>query len=263
MRLRAPRPVLLALLLILPGIWPALRAQVLPFEIYGLEEGLPQSQAVAVAQDQLGYIWVGTLGGLARFNGETFKTFTPRDGLPSAHVYDLLTSDDGFLFVATGGGLAVWDGSRLKPLQGTGLEGVRCSALARDGQGNLWVAAYRRGLWMRRGGRLPGVQVSRKRPSGCVWSFPHRRRALSPLPPSVFGMSPPKDRLLRSPVRPAFTMYFAVSPSFRTVSGLERLAQRLFLLQAGKWRSMADQVAGRFVYRLTMAPSGTFYVATK
>ena len=36
----------------------------------GLKEGIPQSQVSALAQDREGYLWVGTWGGLARFNGQ-------------------------------------------------------------------------------------------------------------------------------------------------------------------------------------------------
>src|SRR5712675_436846 len=39
------------------------------------EEGLPQSSVVSVIQTKDGYLWLGTLNGLVRFDGERFVTF--------------------------------------------------------------------------------------------------------------------------------------------------------------------------------------------
>lgn len=48
---------------------------------FGVEEGLPQSFITGIAQDEDGFIWFGTLDGLCRFDGRTFKTikFRPND----------------------------------------------------------------------------------------------------------------------------------------------------------------------------------------
>ena len=90
-------------------------AEVLPFETLGLSEGLPQSQAVALAQDADGYIWVGTWGGgLARYNGDGFATLETEDGLGSNRIQELLVDRQGSLWVATTRGVAVWRGHRLQ-----------------------------------------------------------------------------------------------------------------------------------------------------
>ena len=47
----------------------------LRFENYYIEDGLPHSRARAVYQDSIGFIWIGTLGGLSRFDGTSFTTF--------------------------------------------------------------------------------------------------------------------------------------------------------------------------------------------
>jgi ligand-binding sensor domain-containing protein/anti-sigma regulatory factor (Ser/Thr protein kinase) len=51
------------------------------FITYANSLGLPQSQIQCITQDQQGYIWVGTLGGLAKFNGKTFSTIPLELGL--------------------------------------------------------------------------------------------------------------------------------------------------------------------------------------
>lgn len=56
-------------------------AQDYSFITYSNGQGLPQSQVQCVTQDNDGYLWVGTLGGLAKFNGKTFTTFPLEQGL--------------------------------------------------------------------------------------------------------------------------------------------------------------------------------------
>ncbi len=51
------------------------------FVSYSNDLGLPQSQVQSIAQDENGYLWVGTLGGLAKFNGQEFTTFPSERGL--------------------------------------------------------------------------------------------------------------------------------------------------------------------------------------
>lgn len=56
-------------------------AQDYSFITYSNGQGLPQSQVQCITQDDDGYLWVGTLGGLAKFNGKTFTTFSLEQGL--------------------------------------------------------------------------------------------------------------------------------------------------------------------------------------
>ncbi|MDX1652127.1 MAG: two-component regulator propeller domain-containing protein, partial [Brumimicrobium sp.] len=56
---------------------------------YSTKEGLPQSQVNAIIQDQDGYLWVGTLGGLARFDGHDFTSFGKNDGLLNNRITHL------------------------------------------------------------------------------------------------------------------------------------------------------------------------------
>ena len=64
-----------------------LRAQPQTFVAYSLAQGLPQSQVFATMQDSRGYMWFGTQGGgLCRFDGLDFQTYTTEDGLPSNYV---------------------------------------------------------------------------------------------------------------------------------------------------------------------------------
>jgi ligand-binding sensor domain-containing protein len=68
------------------GVLGLTHAQEYAFREYSLKQGLPQSQVKAINQDADGFLWVGTLGGLARFDGRNFDVFTVEDGLLSNRI---------------------------------------------------------------------------------------------------------------------------------------------------------------------------------
>ncbi len=62
---------------------------------------------VALTVDRDGIVWAGTWGGgLARFDGTTWKIYTVADGLPANHVFMLKTDDQNRLWVGTSRGMA-------------------------------------------------------------------------------------------------------------------------------------------------------------
>jgi ligand-binding sensor domain-containing protein len=89
------------------------------FVSYSTEEGLPQSQVTSISQGKDGYLWVGTLGGLAKFNGNEFVTFSSNDGLWNNRV-KTLTTFDGKLWVGHDGGISIIQG---KNIQSIGFKG--------------------------------------------------------------------------------------------------------------------------------------------
>ena len=99
---------LLSLILLLTAALPPLPAQPHGFLTWSVEDGLPQSQVTALAEDERGYLWVGTNGGgVARFDGADFKTFGVADGLADNFVRGLSLGPGGALYVLTRRGLAV------------------------------------------------------------------------------------------------------------------------------------------------------------
>jgi ligand-binding sensor domain-containing protein len=80
-------------------------AQRYSFVEYSTEEGLPQTQVKSIAQDKSGYIWVGTLGGLARFNGKDFISYTREDGLVNNKIISLAYLNET-LWVGHEGGIS-------------------------------------------------------------------------------------------------------------------------------------------------------------
>lgn len=61
---------------------------------YSTSEGLPQSQVNAIEQDEEGYLWIATFGGLARFDGTSFLTFGKSSGLLNNRAVHLNIIDD-------------------------------------------------------------------------------------------------------------------------------------------------------------------------
>ena len=57
------------------------QAQRYPFHNLSVDDGLMQSQATCLAQDRTGYLWIGTLGGLSRYDGRNFTNYTIKNGL--------------------------------------------------------------------------------------------------------------------------------------------------------------------------------------
>lgn len=57
---------------------------------YTTADGLAALQVEHIVEDQEGYLWFATCaGGVSRFDGDEFRTFTTRDGLCSDLVYGL------------------------------------------------------------------------------------------------------------------------------------------------------------------------------
>ena len=107
-------------------------------------QGLPQNSVYQILQTQDGYIWIGTKGGLARFDGVRFTVFDDRNRnqLRDNEIYALAEADDGSLWIGTfGGGV-----SRLKDDRFTvftmrdGLISDFVTNLHKDKEGAIWMA---------------------------------------------------------------------------------------------------------------------------
>lgn len=75
------------------------------FTRLSLEEGLPQSTVFCVIQDRAGYIWCGTMDGLARYNGYQFKVYRK-------NPYDPHSLSSNFVTALLDGGDRLWIGTR-------------------------------------------------------------------------------------------------------------------------------------------------------
>ena len=68
-------------------------------DIFNEETGLPTGEANTIVQARNGYLWIGSYGGLIRYDGSTFVSFTDR--LASGSIRALYESKDGTLYIGT------------------------------------------------------------------------------------------------------------------------------------------------------------------
>ena len=100
------------------GFWGALAGgqdlRYLSHQGWSTEEGLPQNSVHAIAQTPDGFLWVGTEGGLARFDGVSFRVYG-KEVLPSADVCCLQVDRAGLLVGTADGTVREEAGRFLKP----------------------------------------------------------------------------------------------------------------------------------------------------
>jgi ligand-binding sensor domain-containing protein/two-component sensor histidine kinase len=107
-------------------------------------DGLPQNSVLAIAQTHDGYLWFGTMEGLARFDGTSFSTLntrnTPQFG--TNYILSLLVDHDGALWVGTNGlGLVRIRNGEIKQLiGGSEQEHPVVVELKEDHNGDVWAA---------------------------------------------------------------------------------------------------------------------------
>ncbi|HEY5896274.1 MAG TPA: two-component regulator propeller domain-containing protein [Burkholderiales bacterium] len=100
---------------------------------------------IALKIDARGDVWAGTWGGgLSRFDGKQWVTYTTAEGLPSNHVFMLQTDPSGDLWVGTNNGLALWrDGKVVRNLTvAEGLFSNNVFTMAATPQGDFWVGSF-------------------------------------------------------------------------------------------------------------------------
>ena len=106
-------------------------------------DGLPEDFAQSLAQTQDGYLWIGTSGGLARFDGVSFVVFN-RENMSvflDDSVYSLLVTKDGTLWAGTeGGGLVRYKDGRFRAFGAAeGLTNGFVRVIYEDRNSQLWV----------------------------------------------------------------------------------------------------------------------------
>ncbi|MGX5688308.1 ligand-binding sensor domain-containing protein [Arcticibacter tournemirensis] len=130
------------ILLIFFALNESLSAQPYYFKRYEVEDGLSTNTIFASLQDKHGFLWFGTVDGLNRFDGYTFKVFRPDKEDPGSigtdMVSGLIEDNKGTLWVGTGKGLYRYntiseDFTLVKPTIG-----MVITNLNTDKYGNVW-----------------------------------------------------------------------------------------------------------------------------
>ncbi|MCU0433758.1 MAG: PAS domain S-box protein [Bacteroidia bacterium] len=116
------------------------------FRNYSVNNGLPHTQVSCIFQDSSGYIWVGSEGGLSRFDGNAFETFTFGEQLPGSNVTAVDQINEGIL-IATNKALCVFKGGKFKAYPFPANAGFkRVNLFVRGSHGELLLGTDK-GLW--------------------------------------------------------------------------------------------------------------------
>ncbi|HEV8581567.1 MAG TPA: two-component regulator propeller domain-containing protein [Thermoanaerobaculia bacterium] len=131
----------------------ASRIGLVSFRRIQIPDEVPAHLCTALAQGRDGFLWIGTQGGLVRYDGYSFRIYRPDPNDPrtlaGSYVRTLLAAADGRLWVGTfSSGLSVYDPATGRftryrhEAQGAGLSHDRVEGLAEDRSGRIWIATY-------------------------------------------------------------------------------------------------------------------------
>ena len=108
--------------------------------LYNNRNGLPTSEANAIAQTSDGFLWIGSYAGLIRYDGNNFERLSSTSGIANVrHLYVdskdrlwIATNDSG-VFLLEKGALHAWN-------RAEGLPSVSIRSVAEDGDGVVYAS---------------------------------------------------------------------------------------------------------------------------
>ncbi|KAA3614838.1 MAG: hypothetical protein D8M58_10310 [Calditrichaeota bacterium] len=119
-----------------------------------IEDGLPSNNVFNIFQDRFGYIWIGTLNGLSRYDGYEYKNYHPEiendASIQSNIIVSFYEDRVGDLWIGGLGGLnkyiresdsfRFYSLSDFAPDSGSGyFHGLTVTAISEDNDGNMWL----------------------------------------------------------------------------------------------------------------------------
>lgn len=138
--------------------------------IWQTDEGLPHGFVQAIAQSQRGDLWIGTLDGLARFDGIRFTVYEPGNTpvMNNSRINALLATRDGSLWIGGGLGMLLQfkDGVFISHSKAAQLGVNPVLALYESRDGSLWIGSregafqYQDGSFRRFSGDEPWMRTT-------------------------------------------------------------------------------------------------------
>ncbi|MFQ6608149.1 MAG: two-component regulator propeller domain-containing protein, partial [Fidelibacterota bacterium] len=132
----------------------SLFSQEIRFEHIGVEQGLIFPYVTSFAQDQDGFMWLGTAGGLAKYDGYEFTNYLsdPADSnsMGTDYVWELHVDEEGMLWIGMSvGGIAKLDPKtgqftsfRHNPKDSTSLSSDESVEFCKTRDGLFWVGTF-------------------------------------------------------------------------------------------------------------------------
>ncbi len=129
----------------------------LKFEQFSTEQGLSQSTVNCIYRDHKGFLWVGTVGGLHRFDGYSFKIFRPVPGDTNGFKTGSIgfinpdkNSPERFLWIGTEDGLLYQIDFETEQIKHISLKHndklLRINTLCHDKKDGIWLGTVSQGV---------------------------------------------------------------------------------------------------------------------
>jgi ligand-binding sensor domain-containing protein/signal transduction histidine kinase len=139
--------------------------------MWQMQDGLPEQVVQAFVQTADRYLWIGTTGGLLRFDGEQFLLFD-RENTPAFsenNVFCLMVAKDNTLWIGMeGGGLIRYrDGIFRSFSSSEGLSNGFVRSIFQDHTGQIWIGTDN-GLFLLKGDRFERYDNSSRAPAIAV-----------------------------------------------------------------------------------------------
>ena len=129
-------------------------AQQYNFINYTVEDGLAQNQVFDIAQDNDGYLWIATAGGVSRFDGKEFVNFTKREGLYKNLIKCVFIDNSGLVWFGSVGGVSFYNGEKFTNIElPKGYSANQVSSFTQDVNGNIWFSTIGAGIFKVKGNK--------------------------------------------------------------------------------------------------------------
>lgn len=89
-------------------------AQYPSYRHFTVNDGLAQMQINCLYQDSRGYLWIGTKGGVSKYNGESFENLEKKDGLIQNEIIQIVEDEESNIWFANRKGLCRYNGERIE-----------------------------------------------------------------------------------------------------------------------------------------------------
>lgn len=113
--------------------------------LQGVDVAYNPNYVVSLAVDRQGVVWAGTWGGgLSRFDGKKWDSFTTTEGLPGNHIFMLRVDDKDQLWIGTNNGLTRWQNGKFSKAMtmADGLFANNVFAMDTSPDGSMWIGSF-------------------------------------------------------------------------------------------------------------------------
>jgi diguanylate cyclase (GGDEF)-like protein len=118
-------------------------AQEYSFRYFGVAEGLNNLTVRTVYQDRVGFLWVATVNGFYRYDGERFEAFGAAQGVPSSPGASFGDAPDGSLLAGGTFGLLRLRGDHFEKVPGPFKSVSELQGIQADGKGHTFLNTER------------------------------------------------------------------------------------------------------------------------